>query len=471
MDNSLDQYNRKRHRTQSADKQNKKSNTEEIKAETITEIAEMGDNEMAEDKTKEMAGNEASKDDEGNANLQDIAKSLESLHKKLDDLTLHQNDTDTDLGNIKTRIGTIEEDSAQCTSDVAILKLEGGDCKTELKWLKNLVIKQSEQIKTLQSECADLRCRSMRNNVLLHNIAEVTNGKEDCETTVRKILDQSDLDDAITLEVDRAHRLGKVKPKSKYPRPIVARFVSQSDAQRLIDYGKRLPKGKDQLKITPQYPSDIYEQRRKMGERIGEVKKESGISKPKIQMTNDKLSINGVTQRETFPTPTPRMILSLSAHEKQTIVKNPPILHQGKPVKESGNIFIASAAKVKDRSQAMLAYRKFMLDPDRACAAHNMAAYRLLPDPGNPSRVFESYQDDGEIGAGRHLRYLLQRRNASNVVVFISRHYSGEHLGARRWELIENAMDSALAEMKIHDKDPMHMGLSSVTYDEEGEVW
>lgn len=448
MDNLDSDIKRKRHRTQSADKENKKANMEHNNVEIIHENVELGDNEDTE-QTKEMAGTQTQQEGICNTSLQDIATSLSSLHNKFDDLKLQQGETETGLSNVKSRVNTIEEDSAQCTSDITILKIEGSDCKNEIKLLKALVIKQSDQIKKLQNECADLRLRSMKNNVLFHNLPEVSRSKEDCEETISNMLEDSGFEGS--LDIDRAHRLGKANPENKFPRPIVVRLVAQKEAQSLIEFGKTLPKGKNKVKITPQYPSDIYEQRKQMGERIGEVKKETGVAKPRVQMTHDKLIIDGVTQHDIFPAPSSRSLLNLSPHEKESIAKNPPILHKGKPMKESGNIFVACAARVHDKSQAIQAYRKALLDPVKASAAHNMAIYRLRPDPSNPANVQEAYQDDGEIGAGRHLRYLLQRRNAVNVVVFVTRHYSGQHLGAKRWDLIDSVVDSALAELKNHE--------------------
>ena len=90
-----------------------------------------------------------------------------------------------------------------------------------------------------------------------------------------------------------------------------------------------------------------------------------------------------------------------------------------------------------------------MLDPHKANATHNMAAYRLQATP-TPSDIQESYQDDGEIGGGRHLRYLLQRRNAVNVVAFVTRLYQGTRLGAKRWELMEQALCSAFDDLAKH---------------------
>lgn len=450
MDNNSKSCLRKRHRTPSADKENKKLY---FSQDFILNTFEMGDkdelNETSEDQAQAMETNNSNQPiEKQDDRLAGIADSLAALHKKFDEVSSKQKDTEKDISGVKTRLQIVEEDSSQCCSEVEVLKRETTDVTGDLLMLKNLVIKQSEQIKTLQNECAELKSRSMRNNVLLHNIPECKS-IENCEETVMHIL--SKLNYQGKIEIDRAHRLGTPQPTDKaikHPRPIVVRLIAQNQAESLIDFGKKLKKDQNTIKITPHFPSEVQAQRQKMGERIGELKKAAGTSVLKIHMTNDRLVVNGEIQRDPLPVPTPRQLLELSPHERDTLAKSKPTLFQGSPVCKTGNTFVATAAKVHSINDVRNAYRKLLLDPSKMNATHNVAAYRLCPNPAIPGNIDEGHQDDGEIGAGKHLRYLLRRRNATNIVVFLSRHYRGVHLGNKRWEAMEQAFNAAMDELK-----------------------
>ena len=113
---------------------------------------------------------------------------------------------------------------------------------------------------------------------------------------------------------------------------------------------------------------------------------------------------------------------------------------------EKGSTITATVGEVKSISDVRMAYRKLLCDPVLAGATHNVSVYRLA-NPHNPADVQSSYHSDGEHGAGAHISYLLHRRNKTNVIVFITRIYGGVHLGPKRFQLFEQAMDSVLAKL------------------------
>lgn len=440
---------RKRHRTMSADKENKKSNL----AAEMTDDKPLGDKDLAkieETKETEVAGNSGLDE-----KLEKITSSLAGIHTKLDELTKDQVKTDIELSSVKYKLDRVEHDTGDFATDIDIIKRENQELKSDMAVLKGMVIKQNEQINVLKSECTDLKTRYMKHNVLFHNLPESPKSPnpEDCAEIIRQQLLRAGYTDNTRME--RAHRLGKFDPKSTRPRPIVARFATQTQAESLIKFGKTIKdKGPDkgQFKITPQYPPEVQESRRKMGEWIDVYKKKSDIDDPKIQMTNDKLLINGQVQKDPLPPPSARDLLQMSYQDKCDIRKKCPELHCGTSVKERGSSFTAIVAEVQNVKEANTVYRSAILEyPRLQCATHNIACCRIKQNPHSPSDLLEAWQDDGEHGAGRHLRYLLQRRNLTNIMVIVSRIYGGVHLGSRRFQAMETALNNAIDSMDEHN--------------------
>ena len=74
--------------------------------------------------------------------------------------------------------------------------------------------------------------------------------------------------------------------------------------------------------------------------------------------------------------------------------------------------------------------------------AHKIAVYRLYSP--HTARTEEGWVDDGEHGAGKRICEVLHKKNLTNIVVFLTRGTSGNHLGPKRFKLMEDAVESAL---------------------------
>jgi len=75
-------------------------------------------------------------------------------------------------------------------------------------------------------------------------------------------------------------------------------------------------------------------------------------------------------------------------------------------------------------------------DPFFRKADHNSSAYRLQTDTG---LVLESKNDDGETGAGMCILRELQRENALNMILVVTRYFGGIHLHADRFKNVIDA--------------------------------
>ena len=244
--------NKKRHRTKSEDNSNKKQNLKGSTLKLRTSPLKQGLEQT------NMADPEIT--------LKDINTSLKDLTAKVGVIELNQNKLDQALagtGGIQEKLLNLDSDTGENTALIKIQDKHYLELKSEVDQLKALVSKQSQQISTLQLDNDELRNRSMRSNVLLHNIKEYVN--ENCENTIVTRLNKSGMVQTNTLVFERVHRIGLFNTKAKTPRPIVAKLISSKDTERILQHGKTLPKEKGELRITPQFTPMLKEKRNALG--------------------------------------------------------------------------------------------------------------------------------------------------------------------------------------------------------------
>lgn len=125
----------------------------------------------------------------------------------------------------------------------------------------------------------------------------------------------------------------------------------------------------------------------------------------------------------------------------------------GQKTEEGGSVFMARIAfPVTSKAQAAAAVSALRRDPAYK-PTHNIAAYRLDAGAG---KVLKWSDDDGETKAGAKLMAMLNRQEALNVVVVVSRWYGGKNIGPVRFTHIQ---ERALALMRAHGQKkgvPMH---------------
>ena len=118
-------------------------------------------------------------------------------------------------------------------------------------------------------------------NIAVHSTVEC----EDAEETLRSFLERDlGFPDARTVEIQRVHRSGKAKNGG--PRPILARFLSYKDVQKIFSLGHRL-KDTD-FQMFCDYPAEIVKRRKEQMKTFKEARK-NGIPAAFSQAQPDKL--------------------------------------------------------------------------------------------------------------------------------------------------------------------------------------
>ena len=173
------------------------------------------------------------------------------------------------------------------------LQKENKNLNEKLTQLATATARLTKENQELRSAVLDLRCRSMRNNVVINGIPE--SPREDYEKTEKKVLEflETNLrmpkDQIKTINIERAHRFAK-KFDDK-PRPIVVRLFHHKMKEAILSHGKNLAGTK--LSVNQQWPQEVAQKRKY----LYRPRREAIAAGHKAVIVMDKLYINGQLYR------------------------------------------------------------------------------------------------------------------------------------------------------------------------------
>ncbi len=352
----------------------------------------------------------------------DVSEILTKLNQQQ---TAHESSVVTIQNNV-TDINNLRSDFQQ-------VSLKNTQLTEEVNLLKSIVAKQAMDIDVLRRELTDQQTRSMRNNLLFHNVTESKD--ENCLQAVRDLLSKQGFKESY--QIEQIHRLGAYDHAATKPRPIVARLLSYGHVQSILKFAST----KDDLKVTPQFPAERRARRRQLYE-ISDAVRQGGTN-ARTKIVGDNLYINGKRHVDPLPKPTAQDLLFASEGDRREASEKS--FHKATR-KVEGSTFTVRAAAVNSIYDCRALYKMLLLDPNNASAMHNTAAYRFY----NPlsSKSQDGYNDDGEHAMGRFVRDAIIELDGKNVIVFVTRHYTGGHLGPTRFRIVKDLIEKALKDLK-----------------------
>ena len=122
-----------------------------------------------------------------------------------------------------------------------------------------------QAIDQMKADILDLKSRSMRDNLLFFNIPESQD--EDCAAIVTNFCKELHTENAETIRLDRAHRIGKRQPNKT--KPIVVKFNFHQDKENIRKQAKQL-KGTN-FGTSEQFPREINEKRKILFQKKREI--------------------------------------------------------------------------------------------------------------------------------------------------------------------------------------------------------
>ena len=163
---------------------------------------------------------------------------LESIKNDVKGINWRIDKIDQKIKNIEGKVKDLEESKnfdAGLFEDMANKQRE---INSILSKMKKFETEQKERERKLQDEVTDLKCRSMRDNLMFYNLQE-ENG-ENCEEKVLSFIENRlGIERATTdIKLHRAHRKGTFKRGNT--RPIVAKFTNYPDREKVRKAAKNL---------------------------------------------------------------------------------------------------------------------------------------------------------------------------------------------------------------------------------------
>ena len=327
----------------------------------------------------------------------------------------------SDFSDMKKSVTQLIEENLELTKKVEYLE-------KRLNLSEGLITQLRVKTTAQAEEITDLKCRSMRDNIVIQGIQEDDNETwENTKNKVREFLTNTMKMDGKILAIDRAHRIGV---KGQRPRAIVVKFLTSTARESVFGHVKHL-KGLNQYSIQEQLPAEVTERRKHLWPQY-KAAKDAG-DKPRWSV--DKLVVKG------------RQISALDDHvqfDPAVDLKNEidvNLAHTGHKLEE-GSTFIGHAATVKNASDVPIVLAKLLQDQSIAKATHNAYAYRIGRIGSN--NLKEGIKDDGEHGAGLKILQQIQERGATNIIVIVSRFYGGKHMGPKRFDCFKDSAQEAI---------------------------
>ena len=347
-------------------------------------------------------------------------------------------------GGLEQRLEEFEAQLADLANEYCVLQKTNSELKRRNDFLEAVVVKQDKEIAELKRAKTDAVTRSMRNNIMIHNVKEKSN--EVPEAVVRNFLVAKNIlseEQAKNIRFDRVHRMGTHTRDRN--RPIVARVTFYKDKELILNQWKATGKSdRGQPRVTQQFPPETMAKRAQQHHQIEGRKAEAKGSRDELKITRkaDKVYINQELMQPDVSKPPLSLLFALDEDDH---AKGRKLPHAFSPtVTEQGSVFQAEAVQVKSISEVRLAYQHLLTCPQAASATHNIMAYKVGGKSG--------WEDDGEFGAGRFLTHWINDCKMENICIFVTRQYGGERLGARRFELQRDTAKAACTELSKHLK-------------------
>ena len=331
--------------------------------------------------------------------------------------------------NNKSKINQLETTVEKLNDDVATLK--------------GIVQVQDTMLKECKDKITDLTARSMANNIVITGIMGDKEEGGDCKPAVLTFLKDKMLMNIEDDEIKVAHRVGKFGGTK--PRPIVVRCVYKLK-ERLFSYTKNL-KGKtnsqgDYYNIRQQLPEPLLSEKIDREERLRAIRKandqlpiEEQHRKVPAYIKGKMLYINKVPQKQIVKPPTVQEILNISPQDKEKM--EAITWCNSDPVNDKGSVFKGFAVRIQSAQDVRLVYRKIKLHYPES--HHIIMAYAV--------KTYVGFQDNGKYSAGKILQNILLGSGCKNTAVFVTREYSGTHLGPRRFMHKEKVGREAIAKL------------------------
>ncbi|CAG2197849.1 unnamed protein product [Mytilus edulis] len=229
--------------------------------------------------------------------LEDKLSKIDEMSDSLSQICNKITDIETSILNLVKRNSLIEKS----VEDIGgLLDTVVERCTSNKKEIENMKRRNTEierqiendnlkeNFKQIEHSLLDLRCRSMKNNLIFSGLGFQQN--ENCEEKLRRFM-HNELGIEFHVELGNVHRFGK--PGLNGTKPIVARFLYRKELEAVLRNTNKL-KGKS-FGVNEQFPEEIETRRKKLYPVLKKARQEG----KQVKLVRDKLFINGKQYQST----------------------------------------------------------------------------------------------------------------------------------------------------------------------------
>lgn len=303
------------------------------------------------------------------------------------------------------------------------------DIREQMRVNEGRVTRSEKEIGEMHEDILQVQAGLMRNELVFYNVPEHDGEQYNCQGTLYPFL-QNEMSvpehDLQNMYLDKCYRRGE--KGGRYPRPIVARFVTSASKTTILSHIKDLDPQK-KFGVNDHLPRELEERKKRL---IPDYKK-ARRDRKKPRWARDKLVVDNKVLSVKKDSVKDINVNTTQVASQLQVRETPPKTYQ----KSS---FKGHAVKLHSQDDIVPALHAIYADARVARATHNIYAYRISSGPD----VIEHYEDDNEWGAGSLLLKLLQDNDIKDTLVCVTRWYGGTHLGRARFDYIKNAAKEVL---------------------------
>ena len=346
-----------------------------------------------------------------------FTQELHDFKNEIKDLIVRNKEEDRQLINtLVAKVESLTTTVEKKDEEIKNLNESLENAQTKARVLEGRLTRLEKVVGETREELLQQKARSMKKNLLFYNLAESR------DEDVRKVLNeffknqlrmpQEQID---SLVIENTHRMGKVTGRRS--RPIVACFGSLQDKIKILRHTRNMDRTK-KFSVAEQLPPELNERKQKLWPQYKKAKEESKAAK----WFGEKLLVDN-KMVEAKPDPI------YGPDTDDEMIQQTKFYHT-QPKLVQGSTFQGHITGMYDRSDIAYCLQALYLDPQVACATHNIYAYRIESSDG----LIEHYEDDGEWSAGRRIMRIMREQNITNKLVVVTRWYGGTHIGPSRFQ-------------------------------------
>ena len=371
----------------------------------------------------------------------DLKRDNVKVLKRLESVTLSTATLSTEIETMKRgnqqladKVSSISLTQTSETKRVDQIDTKVESLNKQIRVLHGIVRKQGQVPTIYRTINEQNHLRAVRDNLLISGL----DGENDeaPSTTAKMVTDffNQTMKVGKKVEIISATCIGKAEPKT-----VLVKLANPKDKMEIFKQGKELKEvrnSKDgEIYVNSQLPPNLQEKKKWYRYLMKYNSGLAGTGKRTLTMRKGELYVGDMLYKPAINPPHIGEImypLDPSHVERMKICK-------GEDQFRGNCQFIGYSVEVRNIGDVRAAYTKIArLHPESMSIS---CGYRLA---GKDFLQLRGYADDNEHGAGRTLYFTLEDSNIFNRALFVARYYGNKHLGPVRFQLIKDAVRTAI---------------------------